>query len=149
MKETLAAPPKLQELIKVRAVRDTDVNFILNSWLKTYKYSGQSVRRVPDSIYFAHYEPLLKKIIKRSDVYVAALREDEDVIVGYLVIERKAELDFLHWLLVKDLWQRMGVGSLLLRAAEPKVKTRFTHWTNPIDSLANKFPFAYDPFSTI
>lgn len=151
MKEnTLDAPTKdtIDQKIKIRAMRDSDFNFIINSWLKTYKYSGPHVRRMLDSLYYEYYEPKVKELIRRSDIYIACLREDEDVIVGYLAIEPKETFDVIHFVLVKDLWQRMGIGHHLLCAAAPKLKTYFSHWTSPMQSLVNKYPFVYNPFLT-
>jgi len=127
-------------------MRDTDLNFVLNSWLKTFKYSGQSVKRVRDSLYYEFYEPLVKRLVAASDVYIACLRDDEDVVVGYLAIERRDDFDVIHFMAVKQPFQRMGVGHFLLRAAEPRQRTFFTHWTEPCNSLVNKFPFTFNPF---
>lgn len=123
-----------------------DLNFILNSWLKTYKYSGPHVRRMRDNEYYESYEPIVKQLIKRSDVFIASLREETEIIVGYLVIERTRQHDIIHFTLVKDLWQKMRVASYLIEAAEPKSKTYFTHWTSPMQSLINKIGYIYNPF---
>lgn len=143
-------PPNLAPLIDIIQIRpmrpETDFNYIINSWLKTYKYSGPAVRRMRDKEYYEFYEPMVKAMIKRSDVYVASLREDPDVIVGYLAIERKDHSDIIHFTLIKDRWQKIGVATYLIKAAEPKLSTYFTHWTAPIDSLINKIPFTYHPF---
>lgn len=127
-------------------MRSTDFNYVISSWLKTFKYSGPHVRRMRDQDYYLAYEPIIKRLITKSDVYVASLREEPDVIVGYLAIERHQDYDVIHFTLVKDLWQKMGVGRYLIEAVEPKFTTYFTHWTSPIQSLINKIPFIYNPF---
>lgn len=124
----------------------SDFNYVISAWLKSFKYSGTTVQRMRDTVYFATYEPIVKRLIKQSDVYVACLREEPEVIVGYLAIERKHDSDIIHFVQVKDLWQKMGVATYLLEAAKPATTTYFTHWTNPIDSLVNKYPFIFNPF---
>jgi hypothetical protein len=148
MTEALEAPtkPVLDDLIRIRAMKPSDFNFVINSWLKTYKYSGPHVRRMLDSEYYPAYGPVVESLIKRSDVYIAALREDTDVIIGYLALEPHANEDIIHFALVKDVWQKKGIGKLLLTAANPKRKTYFTHWTSPVQSLVTKYDFIYHPF---
>lgn len=99
-----------------------------------------------DSVYYETYEPIVKAMIKASDVYVACLREDQDVVVGYLAIERVTDHDIIHFTLVKDLWQKMGVATYLIEAADPRPRAYFTHWTKPIESLINKINYVYQPF---
>jgi hypothetical protein len=146
--QALSAPPKprIDDLIRIRTMKASDFNFIINSWLKTYKYSGPHVRRMLDSEYYPAYGPVVETLINRSDVYIACLREDPDVIVGYLAIENKQSHDIIHFALVKELWQKMGVGKYLLTAANPKGLTYFTHWTSPVLSLVNKYNFIFNPF---
>lgn len=128
-------------------MQDGDFNFIISSWLKTYKYSGPLVKRMRDRDYYETYEPIVKRMIAKSDMFIACQREEPDIIVGFLAIERHKEHDVIHFTLVKDLWQKIGVGKYLLTAAEPKMKTYFTHWTSPMESLSHKFPqFTFNPF---
>lgn len=136
----------IKDKVKVRPMGDADFNFIINSWLKTYKYSGPAVKRMLDRVYFETYEPIVKTLIRRSDVYVACLRDDPEIIVGYLAIERTKNHDVIHFCLVKDLWQKMGVATYLIEAADPRPDTYFTHWTNPIQSIINKVTYLFNPF---
>lgn len=127
-------------------MRQSDFNFVIASWLKTFKATGSGFKQMRDSEYFETYEPIVKDLIKRSDIFIACLREEQDAVVGFLAIERKEERDVLHYILVKDIWKRMGIGRYLLKAADPRPQTRFTHWTSPVQSLLNKFPqFIYNP----
>lgn len=137
-------PPTIKETLKIRPMDEGDFNFVINSWLKTYKYSGP-FKRVADRIYFDHYEPKVKTLIKKSDVYIACLKEDPAVIIGYLAIERKGS-DIIHFCLVKDLWQKMGVAKYLLETAEPSRHASYTHWTDPMNSLSNKVTYTFNPF---
>lgn len=150
MTDNLLDAPKepMIEKVRIRTMQDKDFNFIINSWLKSYKYSGSAVRRMRDSDYYIAYEPIVKVLIQRSDIYVACLREEPEVILGYIAVE-PAEVgttDVIHYLLVKDLWQRIGIGKYLLQAADPGPQSYFTHWTSPMDSLANKITYRYNPF---
>jgi hypothetical protein len=144
---TLEAPPKpMLDKIRIRAMQPSDFNYVINSWLKTFKYTGPSVQRIRDYEYYQSYEPIVKSLIKRSDVFIACLREEPEIIIGYLAIERQQDLDLIHFVQVKNLWQNIGIGRYLLQAAHPQLITYFTHWTNPVDSLVNKFNFTYNPY---
>jgi len=144
-------PPNLDDLIqkiKIRPMHGGDFNFVINSWLKSFKYSGPMVVRMTDSLYYKAYEPIVKRLITGSNVYIACLRDEPDALVGYLVIEQGLGPDIIHYVLVKDLWQKMGVATYLIKAAEPAPDSLFTHWTNPMNSLINKVTYKYQPFLT-
>ena len=136
----------IKDKIKIRPMTEGDFNFVISSWLKSYKYSGTAVRRMIDRVYYDAYEPIVKSLIKRSDVYIACLRSDPDAIVGYLAIERVEDHDIIHYCNIRDIWQKMGIASYLIEAAQPQNMTYFTHWTSPIQSLIHKIPYVYQPF---
>lgn len=136
----------MTEKIKIRPMADGDTAFVMSSWLKNYKYSGLAVSRMRDSEYFTSYQPIVEKLVTISDIYVASLREDTDVIIGYLAIQRLTESDIIHYIFVKEHWRKVGIARLLINAAAPKSTTYFTHWTDPMNSLSSKNPhFIYNP----
>lgn len=47
-------------------------------------------------------------------VSVAALKEDEDVILGYTVYSLAYIKPVLHWVHVKQAWRRMGIARLIV-----------------------------------
>lgn len=129
--------------ITFRPIRDTDVNFILATWLKTYKYSGDLPARVRDSEYFSTYEPILKELLSRATVTVACLIDDPDVVIGYVCYEP----EMLHWVHVKESWRNLGLAKLLVVKSGVSETARFTHWTQPMKSIVNKYPtFIFNPW---
>ncbi len=112
--------------LDLRAMREADRNYILSSWIKSYASRSLDARD-----YGAHrrefyddYAPVVRDLLARSQIIVACLREEPDVVVGWAAIEG----DALHYVLVKPRWRRLGVARWMLTdfAALPVVVTHRT-----------------------
>lgn len=80
---------------------------------------------------------MLEVIIWRSQVKVACLEEEPDVVLGYAVYEGET----LHWVFVKKAWRKLEIASKLV----PKKISRITHITKLGKSLKDK-EWVFDPF---
>lgn len=131
--------------ITIRPVRDTDINFILSTWLREYKQSD-ICRRMRDREYFDSYEPMIKEVLARSSPLIACFSSDEDVIAGYLVREYQSDANCIHFAFTKDSLRKMGIFKSLIKEANFTGGVYFTHWTSPVNSLINKYDFIYNPW---
>ena len=137
----------MTDKITIRPMVPLDLNFILSTWLKSYKYSSDMVRRMRDEEYFKTYEPMLKEIIANSSPLIACLTAESDVILGYMIRQYQAEANCIHYCFVKESWRKLGIFKMLLKAADFQGKVYFSHWTAPVNSLTNKYPdFIYNPY---
>lgn len=113
-------------MITFREANETDLPFIMNSWLKSYYPFSQ---RAPEPrYYFEGHRKLLDRVYRRSKILVACNPEDTEHIFGYVVHEPKAEHQIYHWCFVKFAFRNMGLArSLIERTREPNQPLFFTH----------------------
>ncbi len=97
-----------RSLIHIRPARETDLNLVYATWLRGLYYGNPWFREIDKDIYFQHYEHVLKTILLNTKVstLIACLKEDEDVALGYSVIQN----DILHWVFVKPQWRKIGLA---------------------------------------
>lgn len=107
--ETRETPP-----LVIRKAKHGDLNFILNSWLKSYKPSPANYR-VPDAIYFARQADVIKKLLERSQILLAVSPEDDDQIFAYVVGEPSSSPPILHWIFTKYDFRHFGIADRLVR----------------------------------
>lgn len=114
---------KKSDLFYVRDATPDDENFIYSTWLMGLRHGNLWFNLFPKNAYFRTYHTIIERLLKNSDVKVkvAALKEQDDVILGYAVLEG----DILHWIHVKDAWRRIGVATALI----PKDIKYITHFT--------------------
>lgn len=89
----------------VRHLDDTAIPFILNSWLKSYRWSDKDN---PD--YYRNLAPEIKRLIKTNRVMVATLAEEPDCFVGWACGTKGR----LHYVYVKSAFRRDGVARELI-----------------------------------
>ena len=77
------------EEILIRPGDATDWSFILATWLRYYQENSSLAREIRKPIFFEYHQKLLKKLMVRetTNIYVAALKEDPFVIVGYFILK--------------------------------------------------------------
>jgi hypothetical protein len=142
---------KRDQLVKIRVARPEDENFIAVTWLKGLyngndaivdesRRMGSIYREIDWRVYADGYRRILSGILSRdtTNVFVACLTEDDDVIVGYSVIENNR----LHWVFVKQAWRKIGIANSLV----PKEVTTVTHLTNIGRTIRAKRGYQFNPF---
>jgi len=94
----------------LRPANETDTNFLLSTWLKSYYVHGNAYRKPNQSIYYKEHQDLVKKRLATSSVTVATTSEDETQIIGYIV----CDADCIHYLYVKNIFRGFGIAKKLL-----------------------------------
>lgn len=130
-----------EDLINVRPNRQEDLNFIYSTWLNGLKYGNDLFSLIPPKIYFSEYSKILETLIHAdtTEVKVAALIEDPDVIIGYSVLHPP---HILHWIFVKPPWRKIGISKLLI----PNTITTITHITKLALSIKPQ-AYEFNPFA--
>lgn len=101
----------ISDEVVVRSVRPDDYNYIISSWLRSFAGRSLDAQRYESiAAFYADYQPVVKDLLARSTVSVAALQEDQSVIVGWSATEG----DVLHYVLTKPRWRRLGVAHILV-----------------------------------
>lgn len=104
------SPIKKSDLFTVRSGLPGDLNFILATWLRGLRYGNPLFTEIDKDAYFSVYHKVIENILNHSRVKVACLKDDQDVILGYSVIQA----DKVHWVHVKSEWRKIGIARSLL-----------------------------------
>jgi GNAT superfamily N-acetyltransferase len=104
----------LPENVVLRPVRESDLNFIRSSWLKSYR---PLYTMVPNPVYYAVYHGVVEGLLARptSRTVVACASDHDDHILGYACAEPTEQR--FHWAYVKEPFRRIGIGRALVRDA--------------------------------
>lgn len=100
-------------ILKFRPLRQADFSFIMSSWLKSFHKAPANVR-IRNDEYFVFQGKIINALLERSKVTIVTTLEDEEQIVGYVVVENK---DTIHYIYVKYPFRKLGVADALFNAA--------------------------------
>jgi len=96
--------------MKLRPGRESDHNFVKSTMLKGLYYSNPFYHEIDQDIFFREYGNVVKHLLDKAELRVICLQEDEDVILGYAIVEPRS----CHYIFVKDRWRRQQVATQLL-----------------------------------
>ena len=94
---------------------ETDSAFLYSSWRNSNWYADPT-REEPSSEFYSQETRRIKNLLKHpdTDIQVACLKEDPDLIVGYAV-KQAAHLEFIY---VKQDYRSKGIGRLLAKGCQ-------------------------------
>lgn len=123
----------------IRPANKDDIPFIYATWLNSY-YHDSWARSVKKTIYFDNYKHVIDQLLQDSEVKVACLPENTNVILGFLV----EQLNIVHYCFVKEAFRRMGVAKSLF----DHEKAYITHITRSFSPILrdHEETFTYNPF---
>ncbi len=136
--------------VRLRNMQAEDKNFILNSWLKSYR-KAPAVRRMENNAYFHEQSKIIKDLLENVNVLIACSAEDSTQIYGYLVSQRIDNVFVMHYLYTKLPFRNCGIGKMLIAGRDHelgKLAAVYTHHTDQANRLAYKYKFMYNPFVT-
>lgn len=125
----------------IRAYKPEDFNFVSATLLRGLYYGGTVFSDMPKQSFMTNYQPVVKALVDKNDVWVACLVDDPDVILGYSIVSK--DFAAIHWVFVKKLFRKKGIARSIL----PQFPTAVTHLTALGKTLLTKFPdCVFDPF---
>lgn len=129
-------------LIAIRDGHDGDKNFILATWLRGLYYGSDFFRAINKDVFMKNYHAFLERTLTApyTRVKVACLKDDPEVIIGYLVTNKSG--DTAHWAFVKSNWRKSGVAA---RLADGKL-IKCTHLTAAGNFIKLKHNLEFNPF---
>lgn len=136
--------------MNIREITDKDKNFIFSSWLKSYR-NAQAVKPVVNTLYYKEQHRVIEELLERSKVLVLHSPDDENNLIGYVVVEEIQGIPVIHWLYVKHTFRGMGLARILLLHIGVAAETTccFTHMSAAANGVSKKFPAAYyNPYLT-
>jgi hypothetical protein len=130
-----------RESMIIRQAVASDVPFIFSTWLKGLRYGNEIFELVPAEIYFENYHRIIQNILASpsTQISVACLKEDKDVILGYAVYTGTT----LHWCHVKTAWRNIGIAKQLV----PENTNTVSHVTKLGAGILKNHPtVVFNPF---
>lgn len=99
--------------VKVRQLDAQDEDYILDSFLKSYRHSID-VQSVPNHIYFHSARKLFSRIYMQAEFRVACHKDDESDIFGWLAYTPiSTDFTAVWWMNTKINFRRFGIAKLL------------------------------------
>jgi hypothetical protein len=125
-----------------RPAVESDINFILSTWLKSYyeelkRNGNKGVIYPKDDVFFQGHQQWIKRALSRSTALICTTEEDQNQIVGWIVYED----DTVHYVYVKNPLRKFGVAKLLLSKAKPKSYSHHTKYARFLNQ-----GLVYDPY---
>lgn len=144
----MQATPNDIEIIHAKKEHEA---FIYFSWLSCVSAEAPWARRIGSRRFFKMHHVALERILEKGQCLVAVMKEDPNIIFGYLVTERSQELcPTVHFCFVKAPFRKMGIASLLVRAIDWDLnKCFYSHVVDDMNWILSRFPkMRYYPYLT-
>lgn len=114
----------LESVVRFRPMEPGDVNFVLDSWIRSYRESPWA-GVVPNHRFFEVMHEAIEGLIARgTKVVVACAKTDTTRILGWVAYERLHDGVACHYVYVKDPFRRRGLATELLKHATAQVDAR-------------------------
>lgn len=135
---------KFTGLYDIRDFKKEDANFILATFLRGIYYGDSWFSQIPKQVFMDNYKKVAEILVndrERTTIKVACLQDDPDVIIGYSILS--ADYSTIHFVYVKNVWRKQGIGRSLL----PQYPSQVTHLTALGKELLSKFKGCiFNPF---
>ena len=143
-------------LIQLRAHTDSDIPYIMNSWLEDYlsshfikdkKYNiskASYVAMMPRELYYKEQRQRIENALAKSSILVACNAEDENQIFGYIVYRYYGDIGIISWAYIRPVYRRFGIMKKLLEKIGPMDVV--THVTPMRRWVLRRFELIYNPF---
>lgn len=136
--------------LKTRPINpETDINFILSTWLKSYRAS-EHARAIPQEIYYPFHQDLVTQILTHKSTAVTVLCDpkDEDQILGYAVYNFKMPL--IHFIYIKFPFRGLGLGGYLFKGVTAEIPKgtliQCSHRRGRWSKLSKALNVVYNPY---
>jgi hypothetical protein len=129
----------IKDFIELRPMRTFEINFILNSWLKSVRITENWIK-IESKIFFEEYQKLIIATLEMGSVLIACPKNEPNIIIGYMVYERAEKCLIIHFLYIKNKFRRNGLARYMIESLDNKKNEVIaTHYHI-------KFKGSYNPF---
>jgi hypothetical protein len=132
-------------MIRTRPADPSDINFILNSFLRSLR-SYPALKHVPNELYYYEQTRVVEKLLKESITLILCNPEIPDQIYGYIIANPNEETHFVY---VKYTYRKFGFARKLLEAAHPllyKKTLRASYTCRNWPEVSAKFRHIHSPY---
>lgn len=113
--------------------------FVRKTWLLSYA-SSEFARSIPRGVFHTFHAMLADRILRRGELRIATPAEDDNVYLGYSVLEPGV----LHYVYVKPQFRSLGIARRLMEGLPEQF--RYTHMTADGKEIAKKLGCIYNPY---
>lgn len=134
--------------VQLRPMVASDVNFILHSWLESYRKSPQ-VETVLGPVYFRQHHRLLSSLLPGCSVIVLANPEDLNQILGWACWQKLSDFLVLHYVYVKAPFRQLGLARTMVEFAKRATQTTGVHHSHSTRAglrLARRLGSVFNPY---
>lgn len=125
--------------VSIRPAAPDDEAFVMSAWLRCHRDFGDWPRLLHPEKYYAQHKATIMRLLARSTTMVACNPDRPSQALGFVCYDGTAT----HWVYVKDVWRRIGIGRELFSGAP----YRCSHWTSVAADWLRKGDCYYDPFA--
>lgn len=121
----------------------SDLNFIYDSFLKTVKSNKQFSQKPSNRVFFPEMQKIIDRILASSKTIITCLKEDPNVIVGYLIYSDQT----LQFCFVKQPWWGLGIAKAMFNEAFQSPAIQYAFITDMGEDIAKCHPeFVFNPY---
>jgi hypothetical protein len=136
---------------------DKDLNFVLSTWLKSYRNSDFAIS-IPNDIYFQFHQGLISQILlhPQNSLTILCSPEDPDQILGYIAYN--TEQPIIYYAYIKYPFRRLGLGRYLFEGIKKHFNKQMegqgkyviycTHKSRKWRDIARPLNLVYNPYIT-
>lgn len=133
--------------ILFRPLAYEDKAFVFNSWLKSFR-NGMFCKNVDNTIYFLNHHKIVDSCTLKGKTVICCNADDPKTIYGYICYEEIEGQFVLHFIYVKNLYRKLGIGKQLLAQTGHDFGTLgcYTHQTIVGAMNEEKYNLVYHPY---
>lgn len=125
-----------------------NLNFIRDSWLKSYRDSAW-VAGIPSAVFYPFHGIKVDMLLNESDVRIAHYRKDPNQVYGWIAARVYDTELIVHYIYVKSTFRKFGIGRDLLSSVcegylDKKITATHRTWSNVW--LDSKLKIEYNPY---
>jgi hypothetical protein len=119
-----------------RAMTESDLPFVLNSWQKMARRQGD--RAYMTARVYAYESQVIMQLIRAAKVVMICNPEDKDHILGWVCLKKAGPLLIIHYAYMRQSFQKQGIMKALLKEIDPRFGIDQTVVTRLSDLIARK-----------
>lgn len=137
----------LKSQVQLRNATETDVPFIFNSWLKSYRSSALA-GKISNPVYFQFQHQAIERLLKRSQVKMLCSAQDPNDLKGYVVFEQIDGVLVLHYAYIKHSFRRLGLLKYATQELSLGASGFYTHDTPTAAKIIKEksLKLVYNPY---
>lgn len=112
---------------EIRTAKPSDRDYIIKTWLDSYFLNSGFGKSVSKGIYYKYHNQMINRVYDNSKILVACDPNDDDFILGYVVLDYFNENDILHYAYVRKEARNCGLFKKMMMTGKRNNICSVTH----------------------